>query len=536
MLDQTFDIQKLVSQLELLEEKLSQEDVNQKLLRSLPPECNTHVVVWMNKVDLDTMSMDDLYNNLKCHKRGHFARECRASRNQDNKHKKSPRRSVPVETSASTALVSCDGLGGYDWSDQADEGPNYALMAFSSLSSNSEGNPQMDLKDQGVIDSGCSRHITRNMSYLTDYEEIDGGYVAFEGNPNGGKITGKRVFRKNNMYSVDLKDLVPKGGLTCPFSKVTSDESKLWHRGLDHLGKFDGKVDECFVVGYSLNSKAFRVFNSRTKIVEENLHIRFSKSTLNVVGSRTDWLFDIDALTKIMNYEPIVAGTQSNGFADLKIYHDDGSKTSSDNGKNFDEDLRKNECKDQEKEDNVNKTNNVNTFSSTVNTTCTNEDNELPFDTNMHALMKKRYMYVNHQDLKIQTFLIEYKRLKKHCMDYIKLLELEVKTTSTPMETQKPLLKDEDGEEVDFHMYRSTIGSLMYLTSSRPDIMFAVCACAKYQVNPKVSHLHAMKRIFRYLKGQLKFSLWYLKDSPFDLVAYTDSDYAGASLDRKSTI
>ncbi|GJZ27092.1 uncharacterized mitochondrial protein-like protein [Tanacetum coccineum] len=95
----------------------------------------------------------------------------------------------------------------------------------------------------------------------------------------------------------------------------------------------------------------------------------------------------------------------------------------------------------------------------------------------------------------------------------------------TPMETQKLLLKDEDGEEVDVHLYRSMIGSLMYLTSSRPDIIFAVCACARYQVNPKISHLHAVKRL----------GLWYPKDSPFDLVAYTDSDYAGASLDRKST-
>ncbi|GJY57400.1 putative reverse transcriptase, RNA-dependent DNA polymerase [Tanacetum coccineum] len=95
--------------------------------------------------------------------------------------------------------------------------------------------------------------------------------------------------------------------------------------------------------------------------------------------------------------------------------------------------------------------------------------------------------------------------------------------------------QDEDGEEVDVHLYRSIFGSLMYLTSSRPDIMFAVCAYARYQVNPKVSHLHVIKRIFRYLKGQLKLGLWYLKDSPFDLVAYTDSDYAGASLDRKST-
>ncbi|GJY50513.1 putative ribonuclease H-like domain-containing protein, partial [Tanacetum coccineum] len=111
----------------------------------------------------------------------------------------------------------------------------------------------------------------------------------------------------------------------------------------------------------------------------------------------------------------------------------------------------------------------------------------------------------------------------------------DVKTASTPMETQKLLLKDEDGEEVDVHLHISMIGSLMYLTSSRSDIMFAVCACARYQVNLKVSHLHAIKMIFRYLKGQPKLGLWYLKDLPFDLVAYTDSDYVGASLDRKST-
>ncbi|GJR77299.1 ribonuclease H-like domain-containing protein [Tanacetum coccineum] len=256
MLDQTFDrLQKLVSQLELLGETISQEDVNQKLLRSLSPEWNTHAVVWRNKTDLDTMSIDDLYNNLKmyepevkgmsssssstqnmafvsssnnnnsntngavstaqavntangvsaantqvnasnidnlsdaviydleeidlrwqmamlimrvrrflkstgrkltingnesvgfdkskvecynCHKRGHFARECRAPRNQDYKNKESTRRTVPVETSTSTTLVSCDGLGGYDWSDQVEEGPNYALMAYSSSSSDSE--------------------------------------------------------------------------------------------------------------------------------------------------------------------------------------------------------------------------------------------------------------------------------------------------------------------------------------------------------------------------------------------------------------
>ncbi|GKB26812.1 hypothetical protein Tco_0866213, partial [Tanacetum coccineum] len=112
---------------------------------------------------------------------------------------------------------------------------------------------------------------------------------------------------------------------------------------------------------------------------------------------------------------------------------------------------------------------------------------------------------------------------------------LTVKTASTPIETSKSLIKDAEAEDVDVHLYRSMIGSLMYLTASRPDIMFVVCICARFQVTPKVSHLHAVKRIFRYLKGQPKLGLWYLKDSQFDLEAYTDSDYAGASFGKKST-
>ncbi|GJX74747.1 putative ribonuclease H-like domain-containing protein [Tanacetum coccineum] len=352
--------------------------------------------------------------------------------------------------------------------------------------------------DQGVIDSGCSRHMAGNMSYLTNYEKIDGGYVAFGGNPKGEKIIEKNI--------------VPKGGLTCLFAKATSDESKLWHRRLghlnfktmnklvkenlvrddysrftwvfflatkdetsgilksfitgienlvdhkvkrrnrtlieaartiladyklpttfwaeavntacyvqnkvlvvkpynktsyeplhgrtptlsfmrpfgcpvtilntiDHLGKFDGKVDEGFFVGYSLNSKAFRVFNS--------WHIRFVKNTPNVVSSGPDWLFDIDALTRIMNYEPIIAGTQSNGFAGTKASdNDDGSKPSIDDEKKVDEDLRKDsECNDQDKEDNVKSTNNVNaTSTNEVNVVGGKTSIELPFDPNMPAL------------------------------------------------------------------------------------------------------------------------------------------------------
>nr|GEW84910.1 hypothetical protein [Tanacetum cinerariifolium] len=379
---------------------------------------------------------------------------------------------------------------------------------------------------------------------------------------------------------------------------------------IDHLGKFDGKVDEGFFVGYSMNNKAFRVFNSRTRIVEENLHISFSESTSNVIGSGPDWLFEIDALTRIMNYEQIVAGTQSNGFTDPTNFHDDGSNTSSDDGKKVDEDRRKeNECNDQEKEDNVNNTNNV---SSIINTAGTNGVNvvdknisiELLFDPNMPALEDVRTFDfssngenngavadINNLNTIIQGSRIPTTRIHKdHPLDQVigdlhsatqtrkmsknleehrfeellqfklqdvwtlvdllngkkaigtkwdfrnkrglqvklkkdgrfisqdkyvveilkKFRYIKVKTTSIPMETQKPLLKDEDGEEVDVHMYR-------------------------YHVNPKISDLYAIKRIFRYLKGQPKLGLWYPKDSPFDLVAYTDSDYARASLDSKFT-
>ncbi|GJX46534.1 putative ribonuclease H-like domain-containing protein [Tanacetum coccineum] len=124
----------------------------------------------------------------------------------------------------------------------------------------------------------------------------------------------------------------------------------------------------------------------------------------------------------------------------------------------------------------------------------------------------------------------------KYVADILKKFDfVTIKTTSTPIETNKALLKDEEAEDVNVHLYRSMIGSLMYLTAFRPDIMFAVYACARFQVTPKVSHLYAVKRIFRYLKGQPKLGLWYLKDSPFDLEAFSDSDYARASIDKKST-
>ncbi|KAK6140952.1 hypothetical protein DH2020_025306 [Rehmannia glutinosa] len=111
----------------------------------------------------------------------------------------------------------------------------------------------------------------------------------------------------------------------------------------------------------------------------------------------------------------------------------------------------------------------------------------------------------------------------------------EGRTVSTPMATNVKIDKDEKGKSVDESKYRDMIGSLLYLTASRPDILHAVCLCARFQSNPKESHMSAVKRIFRYLKGTINYGLFYPKNENFSLKGYSDSDYAGNIDDRKST-
>ncbi|GKC96346.1 retrovirus-related pol polyprotein from transposon TNT 1-94, partial [Tanacetum coccineum] len=177
------------------------------------------------------------------------------------------------------------------------------------MSPDTMGNPQLELQEKGVIDSGCSRHMIGNKSYLSDYKEIDGGFVAFGGDPKRGRITGKgkistdtecvvlspdfkllnenhvllRVPRKDNMYSVDLKNIVPSGGRKPALSFM-------------------------------------RPFRCPVIIL----------TTIDHLGSGPNWLFDIDALTKSMNYKPVVTGNQTNGNAGTKENIDvgqDGKKT-----------------------------------------------------------------------------------------------------------------------------------------------------------------------------------------------------------------
>ncbi|KAJ9542881.1 hypothetical protein OSB04_029387 [Centaurea solstitialis] len=124
----------------------------------------------------------------------------------------------------------------------------------------------------------------------------------------------------------------------------------------------------------------------------------------------------------------------------------------------------------------------------------------------------------------------------KYIFDLLKKYDMSgCHSIGTPMATGNSIGPDHEGKDVDLRNYRSMVGSLMYLTASRPDIMFATCVCARYQAKPKESHLAAVKRIFRYLKWTPYYGIWYPKGLGFELQAYTDADYGGCNMDRKST-
>ncbi|GJX39189.1 putative ribonuclease H-like domain-containing protein [Tanacetum coccineum] len=521
---------------------------------------------------------------------------------------------------------------------------------------------------------------------------------------------------------------------------------------LDHLGKFEGKADEGFLVGYSVNSKAFRVFNTRTKKVEENLHIKFLENKPNVAGSGPEWLFDIDSLTKSMNYEPVTAGNQTNNDAGLKSSNDEfvddaGKKNdvqypAKDGDKNgHEKDVRDQEEAlrkqfDQETERLVgqgeatitNNNNRLNIVSPSVSAVGQSFDNnDLPTDPFMPDLEDSTGIFrcaYDDEDVGAEADLYNLETImnvspipitrihKDHPKDQIigdinsaiqtrrminffkenamviqalidpswieamqeELLQFKLQKVWTLVDLPKGKRaigtkwvyrnkKDERGiivrnkarlvaqgytqeEGIDYNevfapvarieairawyetlstyllengFRRGTIDKTLFIKKDRGDILlvqvyvddiifwstkkslwdeFKQMMYKKFQmssmgeltfflglqvqkkkdgifisqdkyvvdilkkfdfitvktastltetnkalikdeeaenVTPKTSHLHAMKKIFRYLKGQPKLGLWYPRDSLFDLEAFSDSDYARASLDRKST-
>nr|GEU78039.1 ribonuclease H-like domain-containing protein [Tanacetum cinerariifolium] len=390
-------IQKLISQLEIYGEVISQEDANLKLLRSLPLAWNTHTLTMRNKSDLDTLSMDDLYKNLKLDNKDLEQIDTDDLEEMDIKWQVSmlTMRVLPTQILRHFVLTVVITNSGKVPVNAAKQSSPRAATSTSTARYVNTAATKPTVNGSRDFDSGCSRHMTRNKSFLTDYQDIDGGFVAFGGSPKRGKISGKckirtgkldfedvyfvkelkfnlfsvsqmcdkknsvlfteteclvlsfdfklpdknqlllKVPRQNNMYNFNLKNVVSsrefvtKPHNMTPFEILVGrspnlDFMKAFRclvtilNTLDHLGKFEGKTDEGFLVGYFVNSKAFRVFNSRTKKVEENLHI-FYKINLILQEGGPEWLFDIDSLTISMNYEPVTIGNQTNNDACIEI-------------------------------------------------------------------------------------------------------------------------------------------------------------------------------------------------------------------------
>ncbi|GJU09558.1 retrovirus-related pol polyprotein from transposon TNT 1-94 [Tanacetum coccineum] len=435
--------------------------------------------------------------------------------------------------------------------------------------------------------------MTGNKTYLAEYQAYNGGPIAFG---------GSKEFKNR-----DIIEFCGSKGIKREYSNARTPQqngvAERKNRTLIEAARtmlFEGKSDEGFLVGYSLNSNAFRVYNLETKRVEENLHINFLENKPNVAGKGPNWLFDLDYLTGNSKKEAVPA----QDYFVLPIYSSYTSTDKSSEAKNEGEKhtkdigLKTNEepvdqedqafleelerLKRQEKEANDQLHLPYGKKATGTKWVYRNKQDERgvvvrnrqgfivyymdvksaflygtiyeevyvsqPLGFVDPKFLKKVYkvvkaLYGLHQAPRawyatLSTFLLKsgYRRgtidktlfIKKDkndimlvqvyvddiifgstkrswCDEFEALMKkilkkfdfANVKTASTPIETQKPLTKDEEAADVDVHLYRSMIGSLMYLTASRPDIMFVVCACSRFQVTLKTFHLNVVKRIFR---------------------------------------
>nr|GEV09087.1 putative ribonuclease H-like domain-containing protein [Tanacetum cinerariifolium] len=522
-----------------------------------------------------------------------------------------------------------------DWVSNSDDENETETKSKQRKPSFTKGNPQLELQEKRVIGSRFSRHMTRNMSYLFEYEEIDGGYVAFGRDPKGGKITDikcivlypdfkildesqvlLRVPRKNNMYSVDLKNVAPLKGLTCLFAKAILDESNLWHRWLEDINfktinklmrgnlvrgikrefsvsrtpKKNGVVKRksrtpieaartmladsklhttfwaeavntaCYVQNRVLvikpyNKIPYELFHGRTPSLSFMRPFRCHVTILNTLdplGSGPTWLFDIKTLTKTMNYKPIVAGNQSNGSAVPRILL---VMDLNHQGKRKRRMLKIQGIKINSQTDNADGTKD-NTIDKNIIYGCADDLNisnleEIVYsdddedvgaeaditnlDTNiLFSPIRTTKIHKDHPAKQIigdihlapQT-----RRMTKNVTNHgFKDLEFPNRVYKVEKALyglhQAPRAWKEMCTEFEKMMHKK------FQLSSMGELTFFL----GLQVTQKDDGIFiGQDKIFRYLKGQPKLGLWYPKDSPFNLEAYIDSDYADASLDRKST-
>nr|GEU90532.1 uncharacterized mitochondrial protein AtMg00810-like [Tanacetum cinerariifolium] len=600
-LDKTFDRwQKLISQLKIQGEVIEQEDINLKLLKSLPSEWKTHALIWRNKAKIKTI-------RNKCHITNYEYYDGGFVSFGDSKGRIYGKGKIKTGTLGFNDVYFCK-----------DETSGILKTFITGIEN------QLDYKVKVIRSDNGIEFKNSVMNQFCDMKGIKREFSVDRTPQQNGVAERKNI---THIKATRTMALVIKPYNNTPYELI---------RGRPPL------IDFIKPFGwYSVVSKAMRVFNKKTRIVEETLNIRFLKNAPNVKVNGPDWLLDIDSLTISMNYVPVVAGFQTNGIARTKdnicspkdsavdarkkATEVDESQVSDNGGQ--DNQVTRSEFEglfqQESHTEHINSTNSCNTVSLPVNTAglsfvnaaspspinaagtpvSTNAFEEHPFErfspfknafslpqvpivtpTNDTRIFGNAYDdEVAEEEVGMNNVVSSYiipdaplaKFLKDHPKDQVignletpvqtrqmtKINEEHVqqksdeifisqdiyvadilkkfgfstvKTASTPMKPNKALVKDAEAKDVDVHLYRSMIGSLMYLTAFRPDITFSVCACARFQVTPKTSHLHAVKRIFRYLKGQPKLGLWYPRDLPFDLKTYSNSDYARASLNRKS--
>ncbi|XP_042983357.1 uncharacterized protein LOC122312768, partial [Carya illinoinensis] len=329
----------------------------------------------------------------------------------------------------------------------------------------------------------------------------------------------------------------------------------------DNLGKFDAKSDEGIFLGYSTNSKAYRVFNKKTLTVQESMHVVFDEleaiRMLLAYACYKDFkLFQMDVKSAFLNgfINEEVYVEQPPGFENHISPNHVFKLTKALYGlkqaprawyerlsgflieKGFSRGKIDTTLFIKYENDDILL---IQIYVDDIIFGATNENMCQVFAKTMQeefemSMMGELTFFLGLQikQAKSGTFINQSKYIK----ELLKKFGMEnAKEIGTPMSPSTKLDKDESGKPVDSKIYRGMIGSLLYLTASRPDIMFSVCLCARFQSSPKESHLIAVKRILRYLSGTINLGLWYPKYTSFDLISYTDADYAGCKIDRKST-
>nr|GEW83526.1 hypothetical protein [Tanacetum cinerariifolium] len=329
--------------------------------------------------------------------------------------------------------------------------------------------------DQEIFDSECYRHMTGNKSYLTDYQEINSGFLLHLEEMLKELFDESQVLlkvpRNNNMYSFDLKNVILSRGLTCLFTKATLDESNLWHIRLGHI---NFKTIKTLVKGNlvrGLPSKLFENDHTCVACQKDKQHkaSRERAQTNEFKNLPTDpRMPDLEELLIFKILESLVMHMLMKLRVQWLI---------------------------------------LTTWNS-LQLTCYGQLHQKAEENQsqrLSELLTCLFSLTNRNQKGLQVMQRDdgiFISQDKYVVDILKKFDFtSVKTESTPIKTNKALLKDEEAVDIDVHLYRSMIGSLVYLTASRPNIMFVVCTCARFQVTPKVSHLYAVKRIFRYLKG-----------------------------------